>query len=160
MIQRIQSVYLLLAGVLPAIGFAAASLSWETADARLASMDYHAVLLADGSAVSHPWGLLVFGILSVLIPLVAIFGYSNRRKQIRLARAGECVALLLYPTLYAYATAAGSRLTETMGATAATADMQLGWPVVLPLVAAVLSHMACRAIRKDDELIRSADRIR
>lgn len=107
------------------------------------------------------WGLVVFGALAMALPLAAIFAYTNRKRQMRLARATQLFALLLYPTLYAYAAALNDRiLFDCMHKGCEAPSPQAGLGVLFPFLAIVAAQLAHRAIRKDEELIRSADRIR
>lgn len=160
MIQRVQSIYLLLAGILSAIGFCVCSATWNAGGAELASINYVSVADATGQAVSHPWGLIAFGLMAVVLPVVAIFGYKNRRRQMKQARFAQLFMLLLYPTFYAYAAAAGRHLQELPSADGAGLSFAPGAGLVFPLLACVFAQLAYRAIRKDEELVRAADRIR
>lgn len=160
MIQRIQSIYLLLAGILSAIGFCVCSAGWSTGEAGFVSIDYVSVTDATGQAVSHPWGLLFFGVMATAMPIAAIFGYKNRRQQMKKVRLAQLFMLLVYPTLYAYASAACRHLQELPSGESAEPAFIPCIGLAFPLLACIFAGLAHRAIRKDEELVRAADRIR
>lgn len=160
MIQRIQSIYLLLAAVCMAAGFSMSQVCWEVEGQLRAGLHYCAVSNAEGQALSHPWGLICFGTLALVVSIIAIFGYKNRKRQMRIVRMAQLCALLVYPTLYAYASATSARLQATGGAEDQAVVPAVGFGIVFPLLTVIFCQLAHRAIRKDEELVRAADRIR
>ena len=98
-----------------------------------------------------PWGVTVATALLVIVNLWNIFCYKNRKKQIRMAN--WCIALTLifyiaaiaYVIVFASETEASVRPTPTMFA---------------PLVAMIFTLLARRAVKRDEALVRAADRIR
>ena len=93
MIQRIQSIYLLLAGIFPAITVFTPLVQFDKGDKWITLMGagYDTVMLPEFAGVV-PYGLWIFTLLSVLLPFIAIFGYKHRKKQMRTA------SLRLWPT--------------------------------------------------------------
>jgi len=160
MIQRIQSIYLLLAGLASAIGFCVNSAEWTLRSNLIGYLRYCAVVDTTGQTFSHPWGLIVFGTLAVALPLVAIFCYTNRKRQMRMVRATQLFSLLIYPTLYAYTLAADKFFCYPDETVPSFPEHIPAAGIVFPLLAIVFAQLAYRAIRKDENLIRSADRIR
>lgn len=160
MIQRVQTIYLLLAGILSAIGFCVCSAGWGTDGAVLVSIDYVSVTDAAGQVVGRPWGVLVFGLMATAMPVVAIFGYKDRKRQMRQARLAQLFMLLVYPTLYAYASAVCRHLPELPSGESAVPSFIPCIGLVFPLLACIFAGLAHRAIRKDEELVRAADRVR
>ncbi len=116
MIQRIQSIYLALAGIL------------------LVLSAYQRLLL-----------LLIINILALVTIVLAIFSYANRRKQIKL-----CNVALVFNIAWVAAFVTFYFLKA----------MALSIIALLPVVSIVLILLAKRAIKSDEELVRSADRIR
>jgi len=152
MIQRIQTLYLLLAGLLPAftfffpVAFMAKGDSWLT----ITSMCYDVANVGE-MAGRHPWGLAVLAALSVVLSFVALFGYKNRKRQLRWVHCALTSNMVWYLTLVAYAFSVAGRT-----------GLKLSFAVccLLPLVAMVSLWMARRGIRHDEALVRAADRIR
>ncbi len=172
MIQRIQTLYLLLAAIaliaclcLPiglyvsAEGDVVATLYnlWahippQMGDALHGNPD--APLLAadaEGSHIFTPWALMALLILTAMGQLFAIFIYKARLMQSRLAML---TALLLIGWYAVYA------LMGTMLAARFEAAFRPTVAAALPAISAILAYLAFRAILKDEALVRSLDRLR
>lgn len=145
MIQRIQSVFLLLAagglGSLFAVPFARSQQPIEASSFMQDSL-YN---LSDHVAL-----MVVFGLTAVLA-LVSIFLFRNRKLQLRL------VALTLVGVVAGIALAVGLLLQQGI---TIDAGIQGGIGAYLPLAAIVFLALAYRFIQKDDKLVRSMDRLR
>lgn len=153
MIQRIQSLYLLIATALMAVTLFTPIAAFTAGGEELVLKAFAFSDRVDGAPIPTLWmGILLS--LSTLLPLVTIFLYRHRRLQIRLCGV-EIVFLLgdiVFEVLYivsAYRAMAG------MDGAAA-----VSFAAVMPLAAIILVVMAMRAIFKDELLIRSLDRIR
>lgn len=88
---------------------------------------------------------------SVLLALVCVFLFKNRKLQIKLCYGLIVVNLLLVLVLLI--------LTKQVFKD----DFEHGrrlWAAYMPVVAIIAAFMASRSIKKDEELVRSADRIR
>lgn len=97
----------------------------------------------------HTWYFFCVSLMSVIIPLLAIFCYQRERLQLRL-----CLVSVLFII-------AASVVAGCLGYTAIE-DGQIGWSttVISPLVALFAVIMAYWRIKSDWRKIRSADRIR
>lgn len=152
MIQRIQSLYLLLAGIFPAITLFSSVMLFSEGEKwlTLSSMGYDATLVPE-YAGKHPYGLTVLTFLSIVLAIVALFGYKNRKTQLRKVFFAICSNVLWYVACAAYSFA-------VVDATKLSAWFD--FTIFFPLLAIVALFMARRGIRKDEELVRAADRIR
>ena len=152
MIQRIQSVYFLLAGIIPAFSFCVPMARYYDANGQLA---YHlnaaSITAADGSVMAYPWGVLVFAVVSIVMAFVCIFGYKNRVKQISLSNLLLTSLLLLALAFVAHGYYFGNEQ---------AVRFLPSWGFVFPVLAYVFAFLGRRAVRKDEELVRAADRIR
>lgn len=152
MIQRIQTLYLLVATILMAMTlvFPIAEFHIEGADYQLTAFE-----LSSGThTVSTMWMGILF-VLAIIVPLVAIFLFKHRVLQIRLC-AVEAVLLLgslIFIGIYYW-------LSNRMFEGYDIEHKQLGWAVIMPILALILDLLAARAIFKDEVLVRSLDRIR
>lgn len=135
MIQRIQSLYLFLAAALMAV-----MLFVPLAE------DGHGSLTAFSPEFDLVPGLLLC--LGALLPFVAIFLFKRRKAQMRMCRAAMVLQL-------AGQLAVGFFLWKIMDS-----EVVFSPVCVLPLVCIVLTWLALRAIRRDEALVRSIDRIR
>lgn len=151
MIQRIQSIYLLLAAIAL---FCPAFLPLATATgdqaALLATGDNY---FADGTFWSkeHPAGYSLFILISGAISI--IFMYKNRPKQMQ-STGVLAIASVIYMVLYAaLGVLNAQRLPDT-------ASIQPGIGAYMPILAIIFLLLAYRAIKKDENLVRSSDRLR
>lgn len=152
MIQRIQSVYFLLAGILPAFSFCVPMACYYDANGQLTHrMNALTMSAADGSVLSYPWGILVFAIISIVMAFVCIFAYKNRVKQISLSNLLLTSLLLMALAFVAHGYYLGDEL---------AVRFLPSWGFAFPVLAYVFAFLGRRAVRKDEELVRAADRIR
>jgi hypothetical protein len=145
MIQRIQSIYLLLSAALLGGQFK--------------------VPYAHGSVTSHPvfadglWNVIdnteffVLSILGILACLMAVFMFNNRKRQSNMVMVAMMLALIVTTALLV-------RLYLLNRSEAGLNGISLDFGLALPLAACVLIWLAGRAIRKDENLVRSMDRLR
>lgn len=140
MIQRIQTIFLFLAALsnagLFALPWAASAAPTEAgvyADGRLGAGDHIAITVAV--------------IAATVLALAAIGFFKNRKLQVQITSFSLLLAVA--------AGAFGGWLYYSAGQAAA---VQPGWLMLAPVV--VFSMLAVRYIRKDEKLVRSADRLR
>lgn len=152
MIQRIQSVYLLIAFllILPMAIFPMAEIVSLGSAYEFTALGLKNV--ANGEIIYSGLPILILIILSMVISLVTIFGYKKRMLQIRLTVFNTLIMLGLVAALFVFVHMSAKRLDE-----AVTAYKII---IVFPFVAAVFNYLAIRAIGRDEALIRSIDRIR
>jgi peptidoglycan/LPS O-acetylase OafA/YrhL len=144
MIQRIQTIYLLLAAVAAFLLFILPFAQTNTATAMGIFQDNFYTIF-DNIA------LLGLFVGAGVMALIAIFLFKNRPLQLRigllslfLTIAGTGVAIFLFFQ------------NQTENATAVKEGFGLGMPVF----SSIFTLLAQRAIRKDERLVRSADRLR
>ena len=149
MIQRIQTVYLLL---IVALGIALIFLPvLQLVTPEEADLQVWELRATGGAPLQGLWGLLVTTALIPLLALVDIFLYRKRLLQARLNIFLAMLCLGYYAVLAIYIW---------------QAKLALGvdWHILpwasFPLVCFVLTLMATRRILKDEALVRAADRIR
>ena len=152
MIQRIQSVYFLLAGLFPAILFFLSLLSFECSGQTYSLSAFS--FGVSGQPVLHtPYGVIVFTVLSVVLPIFTIFKFSNRPLQIKLAKYTLLLQALLAVTFAVYAwTFVGDYPQAT--------NFTPGFGLLLWALAVVFTILAKKAVQRDEDLVRATDRIR
>jgi hypothetical protein len=155
MIQRIQSIYLLLAALCSGLLLAAPLYNIETATATyqlflggLVQTNPKEIILASQPA------MLAVGILLTLFPLVILFLYKKRQIQMRLSASAMMANTAMLLLLVGIANKSLVHITELH------IKETYGVGLILPLLSIVCLFLANKAIRKDDKLIRSADRLR
>ena len=155
MIQRIQTVYLLLATVLMSLTlFLPLATIWQGSEEFVIK-----TFTLDGPLGAESRLPLYLGILlalPTLLPLITIFLYKKRMVQIRLC-VSEIVLLLgsvAFIALYCY------RLCEVLAEMMTDLNFTLGFVSLMPFVAIFFVVLAIRGIARDEALVRSLDRIR
>ncbi|MGQ1783949.1 DUF4293 domain-containing protein [Saccharicrinis sp. GN24d3] len=153
MIQRIQTIYLLIALAFGASMFFAPQITFA-ADTEYI-LNYTGIKAAAATENTKSIPTIALTILLVLTPMVslmAIFLFKKRMIQIRLCAAN--IGLLLGTTalIYYFGTVGLKQLSAT--------HLTYGISTVFPIAGAILNFLALRAIGKDEALVRSMDRIR
>ncbi len=158
MIQRIQSLYILiascligLAAILPLFSFQLDGSS-ETVSASLSAFSWKG-LNAEGvwQTLESLYMLGIAFCLTALFTFSIIFFYKNRKKQISMVRYSFILTIALLATVCYYV-----YLVQTPDVVAT--KPQVG--TLLITISFVFDWLAIKAIRKDEELVRSIDRIR
>ncbi len=147
MIQRIQSVFLFLAAGLLGGQFA---LPYGTITNQTAEVP---ASLTDGILTpTDNIGLMGLTILGVVLSFVAIFLFKNRKLQAQITGLSVVISILLLALI-------GVVFSQLMSVFNANAG-HLGLGLGLPLGGVVFQFLAQRAIKKDENLVRSMDRLR
>lgn len=152
MIQRIQSVYLLVVTILLVVTMCQPVGSFIAADGVNASVFKPlGVTLADGGFQST-WGMFGILLLCAIVALGTIFLFRNRMLQVRMTIFNS----LLLIGYYIVAAVFWYMLKGKLG----TDSFQLGWALCLPAVCIILNYLAFRAIFSDEVKVKAADRLR
>lgn len=154
MIQRIQTLHLLLAAALAACAafLPLATFAGSGEEFRLYAFGLRA---ADGTIVQPTLCLGILLWLSLALPLVTIFLFKRRMLQLRLAVV-EMVLLLGAQIMAGICFFLNCRVFSAFEFHA----QSVGIPLILPLAAMLPTYLAVRAIFRDELMIRSLDRIR
>jgi len=144
MIQRIQTVYLFIALLVSSVLTTLFKL-WKNVE----NIDIYALNLITEEGWSYKM-ISVFFIVSALLSLITIFKYKNRQTQFVLGRLNILINLFVLGLLvYHLQSLSGETYVSEKGIGSA-----------LPLITIVLLVMANRAIKKDEDLVKSVDRLR
>lgn len=151
MIQRIQSVYLLLTVILLVVAMCLPVGQFVAAD----EVTTHVfrplgVALANGESQST-WGLFGILLLSAVVSGCAIFLFRNRMLQIRMTIFCSILLVGFYVAFLAFMFILKGDLQATF---------HIGWALCLPAVCIILNYLAFRAIYRDEIMVRAADRLR
>lgn len=151
MIQRIQSVYLLLTTVL-LLSAAFLPVGQLIGEDLITVHVFRplGVSLADGGFQST-WGLFGILLLSAIVAGCTIFLYRNRMLQIRMTVFSSILLVGYYIALAVFAYVLSSDL---------QVSFQLSWALCLPLVGIILNYLAFRGIYRDEVTVKSIDRLR
>ncbi len=149
MIQRLQSLFLLISAILLLI------LLWTPlAILQIDENTFYEVYTKGyifENEVQYSYSLWIFNAITVLMAIITIFLYKNRILQMRIC-IYNFILLLGLQGVVAY----------TIYATASNlkAEIFLQYAAILPILSAILHLIAFRYIKRDEELVKAADRIR
>ena len=144
MIQRIQTLYLLLAGVI-SLGFIFVFSLWTNTK----GVEYFALDLFYESLIILKVIPILF-VLSGFLSLISLFLFKNRKNQFILNRINILINLFLLGVL----------IYHLLMLSGETQVSEKGIGVFLPVVVIVLLAIANKAIKKDEDLVKSVDRLR
>lgn len=154
MIQRIQTLYLLVAAALMAVVLFA-PLAWFAGEAGEFELHAFALETTVGEAVQSTVYMGIVLALACVLPFVTIFLFRRRLLQIRLCVV-EMVLLLGALAMEGIYYFLSWRVFSDM----AFHTQGLKPAIALPLVCMLFAYLALRAIFRDEMLVRAADRIR
>ncbi len=135
MIQRIQSIYLLLVAIIAGLGL------------YLPLWKNNENIVEKG--FENTYILVLFAIV-IILSIVAIFMFKNRKLQFVLGRFNILINILLLSVFGYY--------TQNFSGEALVSEKEIG--LSIPFISIVLLYMANKAIKKDEELVKSVDRLR
>ncbi len=159
MIQRIQSLYLALVTAIGILLFFVPfsvsiqnGLTPEGDTARMLNMT--AINVSTGGKTESagiPSFLIIANLVVMALATFIIFNFKNRKKQLLYCRILMVFICLLVGLVFWY----GEQL-KSPGSTAVT----YLFGTYLPVIQLILAYLAERSIKKDEDLVRSADRLR
>ena len=150
MIQRIQSVYLLLVAII--LGSTLfIPFGYFSTDEGLTSALFRPVGLAMEHGTYSTWGLFALLSISAILAFATIFLFKRRPLQIRLSIFNSLLMVGYYGVLIFFILKLRSEL---------DASFFMKWTICLPIIAFILNYLAIRGIGRDEVLVRAADRIR
>ena len=149
MIQRIQTVYLLVVAILMVVMMSVPVGSFYT-DKNICEMTNLSYLLPDGAVNYTPWALFAILVVVAVMALVTIFLYRKRMLQIRMTIFSTILLVGYYATL----------ITFIFMLKDDSMTFSASWTLCLPFVAIILNWLAIRAIGKDEMLVKAYERLR
>tara|TARA_R110002012_G_scaffold303042_5_gene504632 strand:- start:211 stop:618 length:408 start_codon:yes stop_codon:yes gene_type:complete len=135
MLQRIQTIYLLLVALVSS-GLIFIFNLWENEDNVVFAID-------------RPYVFGAFMVITILA-LITIFKFKDRKSQFVLGRLNIILNLILL----------GFFVYQSLNLSGETLVSEKGIGMLLPFVSIVLLVLANKAIKKDEDLVKSVDRLR
>ena len=155
MIQRIQSLFLALAALwaITIIIVNPVLLSLTASNAVYELKNLGLFTMGVGGSQMNTYPLIIALALCLVVPAFAIFKFRDRKFQMKIVRLCTIVQLAYVVLVVFYIDRANTLIGEETDVAASP------W-VYTVLIAIVSSFLANRFIKKDDNLIRAADRLR
>lgn len=139
MIQRIQSLYLLIVTILQAILFFSKQATFiNSAGAE------------DSLRIANMWPMAVLMGITALLAFITIFLYHHRITQIRLTIFNGLLLIMLQAVII-YLLIKASDMTQ---------EISYSLNAIFPIISAILNYLAIRAIGKDEAMIKALNRLR
>jgi glucan phosphoethanolaminetransferase (alkaline phosphatase superfamily) len=162
MIQRVQTIFLFLVAVsMIVMLFLPIWQKSDPATSEMLTMDafnlYFVKVQEDGTRelidTKPTYYISILAVITAIVALFSIFKYTNRMLQIKLgALISFLILILMMLTYYLFTKANSILLPNQQG--------EFLYGFYLPALALIFNFLANRFIRKDEKLVRSADRIR
>ena len=149
MIQRIQSVYLLVVTILMIVCMCSPVGSIIANTNEISEFGNLCITMPDGTKDYAPWALFAILFVVAILSFVTIFLFKKRMLQIRLTIFSSVVLIGYYLALVAYI----FMLAENTSFTPS-------WTICLPFIALILNWLAIRGIGADEALVKAYDRLR
>ena len=149
MIQRIQSVYLLVVSILMVICMCNPVGSIIASTNEISEFGNLFITLPDGTKDYAPWALFVILLVVAVLAFVTIFLFKKRMLQIRLTIFSSVMLIGYYLAVVAYIFMLAEKTSFTPS-----------WTICLPFVGIILNWLAIRGIGADEALVKAYDRLR
>lgn len=150
MLQRIQSVFLLLAS---AAMLVASVTTLATFQYKGETVTFEAMgVYMNGNLTDSTWALFVLGAISAILALATVFLYKNRVLQMRITLMNIFIMIGFY-LFFGF-------LLYKMNLGTDLIFGKIGVGIIMPAIAIILSWLAIRKIGQDEALVRSLDRLR
>lgn len=152
MIQRIQSLYLLLVTVLLVLTLCFPLGYFHAGANGLEEATFRALGVSGmEGAYQTTWGLFCILLLSALVSFFTIFLFRNRMLQIRMVIFSSLLLIGFYIVFGIFLYMLSDTFTHGFG---------VGVALCLPLVSLILNYLTFRAIYKDEALVNSLNHLR
>ena len=149
MIQRIQSVYLLVVTILMIVCMCSPVGSIIANTNEISEFGNLCITMPDGTKDYAPWALFAILFVVAILSFVTIFLFKKRMLQIRLTIFNSVVLIGYYLALVAY-----------IFMLAENTNFTPSWTICLPFIALILNWLAIRGIGADEALVKAYDRLR
>ena len=162
MIQRRQTIFMLLSVIITALLFFMPLMSFNANDEvmRFTIFGIKNPIETMSFSATYTWPLVVLTILMTVAPLVTIFLYKKRELQVRLCRLNMLVNIIFIGLVFIYYESDVMSVIFAVENDIYTLDVAYFIGMAFPLVNLVLEILAIRGIKKDIELLKSVDRLR
>ena len=150
MIQRLQSLYLLLAALVQVLFASGTYFTYQVKNVSY-FITGSGVFNSDGEKTGGDMKTLILSIGISLIAFISIFLFKSRKRQIKLSRIGGLLTMAeIVFIIISYV-----KVKELP-----VNSLSIGYVNFILPISTLLFFLAAKSIKKDDELVRSVDRIR
>jgi hypothetical protein len=155
MIQRIQSVYLFMTSVLSVLFLKGHFLTFFDNSGSVFQLTMNGLIRIseNGSPekIGETWVIYIPDLIVAAISLVTVFLFRNRSLQLAITRFLLLIIFTFFTASIIYTFLILSKF---------SAEIDSWYKLLIPGLQLVLSYLAYRGIKKDDDLVKSYDRLR
>lgn len=162
MIQRRQTIFMLLTAVLSALLFFMPLASFN-ADGNAMRFTIFGIQNPIDTLVlskSYTWPLIVLTVLMTILPLYTIFKYKKRELQVKMCHLNMLLNIVFIGVVFLYYDGDIQKVIAAVEGDSYQLDVAYFFGMTIPLVNLILEIFAIRGIKKDIELLKSVDRLR
>ncbi|MDD3877237.1 MAG: DUF4293 domain-containing protein [Bacteroidales bacterium] len=163
MFQRIQSVFLILAILIsfavfffPLATFSVVGHTFDIFITGVKNLDADSPLDFKINMIFH----LVIWIVIIIAIIATLFLYKNRLLQMKLNRFILMLNIIFIVLVFMFTDNIKKQFVKTLTIDYESVEVTFGTATIIPLVVLVLIFLAGKFIKKDEMLVRSADRLR
>lgn len=156
MIQRIQTVFLALVAVLAVVSSFLPIMGLSGTEGEFVMNHYKTISVSDASIISKNMGVGVLQGIVLLVAIASIVMFKNRSLQIKLSKLNILLIAFQIAAIVVYSDIAKAAI----DATPENVVVSFEFGAIIPVLSLICTYLAIRFIKKDDALIRSADRLR
>ena len=162
MIQRRQTVYMLLAAIVSALLFFMPLASFNAGGdvMKFTVFGIQNPIETISLSMTYTWPLVALTVLMTIAPLVTIFLYKKRELQVRLCRIDMLMTIVFIGLVFLYYEKDLTKVIAAVEGDEYQLDVAYFFGMALPLLGLVFEILAIRGIKKDIELLKSIDRLR
>lgn len=150
MIQRIQSLYLSIGAAIQLFFAFGTIYTYQTIEGDF-TLNAFGIYNAENVKVNGDMKTFILALITALLAIVAIFLFKNRKNQMKIARiTGLLTFMEIVFVVVSYFNIQDLALTS----------FAYGASIFALPISTILFFLAAKAIKKDDDLVKSVDRIR
>ena len=162
MIQRRQTIFMLLSAIISALLFfmPLASFNDGTTVMKFTIFGIENPIYTITVSQSYTWPLVVLAVLMTLLPIYTLLRYKKRQHQVKMCHLDMLLNIIFIGLVFLYYDADIQKVIAAVEGETYRLDVAYCIGMVIPLVNIVLQMLANRGIKKDIELLKSVDRLR
>ena len=156
MLQRIQTLFLIAVSILGIVFSFLTILEFSGYESTYIMNAYKVIELESGNVFAKNMGVGVLQGLIILVSIIVVALFKNRGLQMKLAKLNILLIALQIAAIVMYSDATKTAI----GPNSNDVLVSYKFAAIIPIISLILTYLAIRFIKKDDDLVRSADRLR
>lgn len=162
MIQRRQTIFMLLSAIISGLLFFMPLASFEAGDSamRFTIFGIQNPIETLTLSKSYTWPIIALTVLMTVLPIYTIFIYKKRELQVKLCHLAMLLNIVFIGLVFLYYDNDIQKIIAAVEGDSYELDVAYFFGMAFPLVNLVLEILAIKGIKKDIALLKSIDRLR